>query len=207
MIITAKVYSEMPQEAKAIIRNIAQIYKNEDIGIGEVFAYFFHRYNAASFESFVNKIQKFIRMLGMRYSKIFLLAKNNLPPRSHMQHMIERFASDDDVATIAMLSLYVPMEIVYQSMLRIDNDNASEIFNIKLPEYLIIRYGLHRKSIKDKSQKSIDVYRESYRISSMCRAICGWSIADYRNMYMKMYGITGTLINSRMNTLGIYNTF
>lgn len=65
MIITASYYNECSFAEKNEAHNIASVFKDDDIDIFDVYAYFFVKQRPISFDKFTRNIRKMLRVFGL----------------------------------------------------------------------------------------------------------------------------------------------
>lgn len=188
MRITAKLYNSVKNSEKYVLRDLAKVFKSEEIGFEDVYAYFFARHSPVSFDKFNRGARTLLRRMGLSVDRVQLITYNFLPTRNEMQSIFSKYSWE--MQTILSMTLYTTLESVFG---RKTNDyrrtDLSSVV-VKIPQHLIDKY--HRI---DDSFFCSDNYGKIAGVSGELMRNIGFSISTYRIFYTKMIGTKGILIN------------
>lgn len=107
MIITASLINQVSDiDEKATLRNLAGIYGQDEIGIGEIMAYFFSRYKPHYFPRFLIMHRFIFQRVEITPGSLVLISENDLPSIESVVNIIDRYAYSKKNKIYVLLNIF-----------------------------------------------------------------------------------------------------
>lgn len=205
MRITSKSFNEYSEkESRFLLSNLAKIYGDKDIKMGDVMAYFFLRYMPSSIVKFVEANKRiFSKEFGITRDRIRIISGNYLPTFGQMCDVIKTHSNNERLELFAYLCLFFPQRQIIGFR---PGDVGYTIYDIQIPSWLAQRLEIFAQTRYGYEYLFHDIHFDETKMLSSFSTLnyilkqkTGLYALEYVSLRMRMLGTFGVMFcNDKM---------